>query len=56
MMFSKRVQRFLDDGILDYEIEKPLVMKLAIEFSAVEQIESEPFRELLRNIEALLKK
>jgi hypothetical protein len=52
MMFSKRVERWLDGGIGE-SIPKPRLMEKVVELTIASEISSEPFRRLVEAVEAV---
>jgi hypothetical protein len=55
MMFSKRVERWLQDKFPDVRFDKPLVMKKALEIADLSEIDLRPFLELIENMTELLR-
>ncbi|MCB0208409.1 MAG: AAA family ATPase [Anaerolineae bacterium] len=56
MMFSKRVERWLQDNHPDIRFDKPKIMKKALELVDLSEIDLLPFRKLVDNMTHLLDK
>ncbi|MBZ0318487.1 MAG: ATP-binding protein [Anaerolineae bacterium] len=55
MMFSKRVERWLQDGLPDFTYYKAVVMKRALEMTETSQIDLNPMRQLVEVMRTSLK-
>jgi hypothetical protein len=54
MMFTKRVDRWLQATFPDVRFDKPRVMKQVIELAELPEVNLEPFRMLVKSISTLL--